>query len=110
MLYHEVDSWHTQNIQINKVIGENERCIFYFLEKNTHIFCPTQYLPPAGAATLENRDQHTVWRDPLKERPETGIHLPRFHFCNCKKLKTTLSLNNLYYNILNHVNYCVTYE
>ena len=24
----------TQNIQINKVIGESEKCIFYFTEKN----------------------------------------------------------------------------
>ena len=29
MLYHVGDSLHTQNIQINKVIGENEKCIFY---------------------------------------------------------------------------------
>ena len=27
------DSQHTQNIQINKVIGENEKCVFYFMEK-----------------------------------------------------------------------------
>ena len=33
MLYHMGDSWHTQNIQINKVIDENEKCIFYFTEK-----------------------------------------------------------------------------
>ena len=23
------ESWHTQNTQINKVIGENEKCVFY---------------------------------------------------------------------------------
>ena len=28
------DSHHTQNIQINKVIGENEKCVFNFTEKN----------------------------------------------------------------------------
>ena len=27
------DREHTQNIQINKVIGENEKCVFYFMEK-----------------------------------------------------------------------------
>ena len=27
------DSQHTENIQINKVIGENEKCVFYFTEK-----------------------------------------------------------------------------
>ena len=34
MLYHVGDSWHAQNIQINKVIGENEKCVFYFMGKN----------------------------------------------------------------------------
>ena len=34
MLYHEGDSQHIQNIQINKVIGENEKYAFYFMEKN----------------------------------------------------------------------------
>ena len=28
------DSRHTQSIQINKVIGEHEKCVFYFTEKN----------------------------------------------------------------------------
>ena len=27
------ESRHTQNIQINEVIGENEKCVFYFMEK-----------------------------------------------------------------------------
>ena len=27
------DSQHTQYIQINKVMGENEKCVFYFMEK-----------------------------------------------------------------------------
>ena len=29
-----VDSQHTQNIQINEVVDENEKCVFYFMEKN----------------------------------------------------------------------------
>ena len=33
-LYHTGDSWHTQNIQINKIIDENEKCVFYFPGKN----------------------------------------------------------------------------
>ena len=33
MFYHGEDSQHTQNIQINKVIGENEKWVFYFTEK-----------------------------------------------------------------------------
>ena len=28
------DSQLTQNIQINKVIGENKKCVVYFMEKN----------------------------------------------------------------------------
>ena len=38
MLYHAGDSRHTQNIQINKVIGENEKCVFYFMEKTYGLF------------------------------------------------------------------------
>ena len=39
------DSWHTQNIQINKVIGENEKKnISFILQKKTKpTFWPTQY-------------------------------------------------------------------
>ena len=33
MLYHMRDGQHTQSIQIDKVIGENEKCVFYFMEK-----------------------------------------------------------------------------
>ena len=32
-LYQARNSQHTQNIQINKVIGENEKCVFYLMEK-----------------------------------------------------------------------------
>ena len=44
MFYHVGDSQHTQNIQINKVIGENEKCVFYFMEKTIWTFWPTQYM------------------------------------------------------------------
>ena len=37
------DSQHTQHIQINKVIGENEKCVFYFMEKTKWTYWPTQY-------------------------------------------------------------------
>ena len=36
------DSQPTQNIQINKVTGENEKCVFYFMEKIKWAFWPTQ--------------------------------------------------------------------
>ena len=32
MLYHVADRWHPQIIQVNNVIGENEKCVFYFME------------------------------------------------------------------------------
>ena len=44
MLYHIGDSQHTQNVQINKIIGENEKCIFYFMEKTKWTFWPMQYI------------------------------------------------------------------
>ena len=34
ILYHAGDSQHTQNIQINKITSENEKCVFDFTEKN----------------------------------------------------------------------------
>ena len=37
-LYHEGDSQHTQNIQIIKVISENEKCVFYFMERINGLF------------------------------------------------------------------------
>ena len=42
--YHVGDSQHTHNIQINKAIGENEKYVFYFIEKNMWTFWPIQYL------------------------------------------------------------------
>ena len=42
MLYHVGDSQHTQNIQINEVIGENEIYVFHFMEKTKWNFWPTQ--------------------------------------------------------------------
>ena len=38
MFDHMRDSQHTKNIQINKVIGENEKCVFYFTEKLNGLF------------------------------------------------------------------------
>ena len=41
----ERDSQHIQNIQINKVTGENEKCVsFIFTEKAIETFWPTQYV------------------------------------------------------------------
>ena len=42
MLYYTGDSRHTQNIQINKVIGENEKRVFHITEKTRWTFWPTQ--------------------------------------------------------------------
>ena len=38
VLYHVGDSRHSQNIQINKVIGESEKRVFYFMEKTPKDF------------------------------------------------------------------------
>ena len=43
MFYHMGESRHTQNIQINKVFGENEKCVFYFMGKTSQTFWPTQH-------------------------------------------------------------------
>ena len=39
------DRRHTQNIQINNVTGENEKCVFYFMEKIKWTFWPIPYKP-----------------------------------------------------------------
>ena len=39
------DSRHTPNIQINKVIGENEKYVLYFTEKSKWTFWPAQQFP-----------------------------------------------------------------
>ena len=36
------DRQSTENTQINEVIGENEKCVFYFVEKTKWTFWPTQ--------------------------------------------------------------------
>ena len=43
MLYHAREGQHTQNIQINTVIGENEKCGFYFTEKIKLFGQPIEY-------------------------------------------------------------------
>ena len=40
MLYHTGESQHTQNVQINKVTDENEKCVFHFMEKTEGTFWP----------------------------------------------------------------------
>ena len=44
MFYHAGDSQQIQNIQINKVIDENEKHVFYGREKTIWTFWPTQYI------------------------------------------------------------------
>ena len=50
MLYHVGDSQHTQNIQMNKVIVENEKCVFHFMEKHIQTFWPIQSYTSKGYA------------------------------------------------------------
>ena len=33
---------NSQNMQINTVFGENEKCVFYFVEKTIRTFWPIQ--------------------------------------------------------------------
>ena len=43
-LYHMGDCQHTQNIQINKVIGENEKRVLYFTGKTIQTLRPTRLI------------------------------------------------------------------
>ena len=48
MFYHVGENRHTQNIQVNKVIGGNEKCAFYFMKK-----IPTDFLASPIVCLLE---------------------------------------------------------
>ena len=61
MLYHVGDSRHAQNIQINKVIGENEKCVFYFLEKYIWMFWPARYFREYGLRDNSVKFIDTLW-------------------------------------------------
>lgn len=50
------DSQYTQNIQMNEVIGENEKHILYFTEKTKRAFWLAQYFP---ASSLGRPHPHT---------------------------------------------------
>ena len=48
------DSQYTENIQLNKVIGESENCVFYIMDKTNQAFWPAQYIvriPPGPLLT-----------------------------------------------------------
>ena len=53
MLYHAGASWHTQNSQINNVIGENKKRVFYFMEKTNWTFWPAQQVVVTVAQRCE---------------------------------------------------------
>ena len=80
------ESCRTQNIQTNKVIGENEQCVSCFLEKAKWTFWPTQYISVganvgAGLAAIGLRSGCTWLHGtcvPLCPRPSQNLLL--FHF------------------------------
>ena len=53
------DTWHTQNIQTNEVIGENEKCVFYFTEKIIETFWSTQYMESSPIYQADRLQRHT---------------------------------------------------
>ena len=55
------DSRHTQNIQINKVIGENEKCVFYFIEKLNRLFGQPNTMLKYSLFTWSNRMLGFAW-------------------------------------------------
>ena len=67
MLYHMEDGQHTQNIQINKVIGENEKYVFYFTEKTQQIFLPIlyMYLSPIKCLAHRGKTVFAEWMNTL---------------------------------------------
>ena len=56
---HMGDSHHTQNIETNKVIVENEKSFFYFTEKPIWTFWPTQYI--SGKIGQKIKSSHIIF-------------------------------------------------
>ena len=55
-LYHVVgDNQHTQNNQVNKVIGENEKCVFHFTKKNQMNFLANPTKPCSVAHAFRTK-------------------------------------------------------
>ena len=63
MLYHVGDCWHTQNIEINRVISENKKCVFYFTKKNHMDFLanPIEYIGFSNSWIWGVRNNRIRW-------------------------------------------------
>ena len=68
------DSQHTQNIQISKVIDENEKCVFYFMEKKLNGLLGQPHTYRKSAI----KDQDSNMEDYL--HPEAFFMLPPSHY------------------------------
>ena len=62
MLYLTGDSKPTQNIQINKIIGENEKCVFYFVEKSKWTFWLTCYFYTPGEDSVYGSSRKVIYK------------------------------------------------
>ena len=85
MLYHTGDSWHTQNIQNNKLIGENENFAFYFTEKTKQTFWPTQYYNMEYTLNIYIHS-YTYLRNHLTCLKRKNFFSLNFTFFQCKYL------------------------
>ena len=63
------DSPHTKNTRINEVISENEKHVFYFMEKTKQTFWPTQYI-----------DIYSYYVFPRKQRNWRFVYLASINF------------------------------
>ena len=60
MLHHEGDSRHTQNIQGNKIIGENENVSFILQKKPYRLFGQPNTINSTGAVKAATDKVHTI--------------------------------------------------
>ena len=67
MFYHTGDSQHTQNIQINKVIGENEKCVFSLTAKLNRLFGPPNTMSVLPKHQLRGRRE---MKTEIKAKPK----------------------------------------
>ena len=91
MIHQAGDSWHTQNIQINKIIGENEKRGFYFTEKEH-----TEFLAnPIHEFTITMRLEYLVV-------PESKEVLKRWVTSKGYKSQPERAVNDQIWNNLNN--------
>ena len=87
-------SRHTQNIQISKVMGEDEKGVFYFMEKTKQTFWPTPYIYTHNTHSKAKLKRYVVLEASLRTKrdivggSEAGLHWANPQLSYCRSLSS----------------------